>query len=248
MITYFGVMPLQITMTYNDSLSTHIKIIGGLGRLVYPHTDCEGNVIRKEKIPFGELNLIVDHKIKDKPIRIGVNTNLIITRNKSESTRDNETGNYDWSTDYSPIYGVICNPYINAEWKYFAFGIGVVSTQSFIKNNDDNNNNFNGIGSLYLRLGNPQKFYADASLGHKPPIYVGSWLKAGVGFRLSEYNQWWIGTGGIPYDNLGLIISTDYKIRSRLYLGALIYYGRYYSISQGGISFGVTYGLNKRKN
>ena len=86
MIAYFGIIPLQLTTTYTDSSSTHLRIIGGLGRFILIHTDCDGNIIRKEKIPFGELNLSIDHKISEKPVRIGMNTNFIATRERSVST------------------------------------------------------------------------------------------------------------------------------------------------------------------
>ena len=255
MIAYFGIIPLQITTTYTDSTSTHLKIIGGLGRFIFLHTDCDGNIIRKEKIPFGELNITIDHKISEKPVRIGMNTNLIITQEKSERLHDSESGNYYWSNEHIPIYAFMCNPFLNAEWKYFAIGIGSMGIQKFSKDENNNhflsiipnNSTFSGLGSLYLRLGNLQSIYIDASLLHTPPIFAGSCIKAGLGFRLNDKNRWWIGTGAFPYDNLGLILKTEYKVRSRLYINSLLYYGQNRGVSEGGVSFGLTYGFKKNK-
>ena len=242
MIAYFGIIPLQITTTYTDSSSTYLRIIGGLGRFIIIHTDCDGNIIRKEKIPFGELNLSIDHKINHSPVRIGMNTNYLATREGSGSTYDSGSGIYIWPNNHSPVNILYFNPFINVEWKYFAFGIGGAIVPKFKDITIDG-----GLGSLYLRLGNLQSIYIDASLLHTPPIFAGSCIKAGLGFRLNDKNRWWIGTGAFPYDNLGLILKTDYKVRPRLYINSLLYYGQNRGVSEGGVSFGLTYGFKKNK-
>ena len=75
-MTYFGVMPFQISPIDSDSTLAHIKIFSGVGRFIRIPISCYGEK-RIEKIPFGEINVSYDKKFKNFPMRIGINGSII---------------------------------------------------------------------------------------------------------------------------------------------------------------------------
>jgi len=221
-MTYFGVMPFQISPIDSDSTLAHIKIFSGVGRFIRIPISCYGEK-RIEKIPFGEINVSYDKKFKNFPMRIGINGSII-------SIGEDEGKLKDYT--FMPYI----NPFVNFEWRYFAFGFGA----GIIPNTQP------GLGSLYLRLGNYDKLYLDASVLHTPPIITGGCMRAGLGVRVNTLNKLWVGTGFVPYEYLGIIGQLEHRIKPDLYVNTLIFYGHNEGEIEGAISLGLTYGLNKK--
>lgn len=245
--SFISVLPMQITITSKDSTETNFRVTGGLGQYAHISRGCEGNVLDKEEIPFSEIGVSIDHKTKT-PFRLGLNSGYIFTKKKSEMVDYyHPVHGYSqrWSHDNPPIGIFTVNPFINAEWKYFAIGGGYFGSSRAIMDDDDGSDNdtFEHLISGYIRIGNIKSFYVDASLFHITPIFSGSCSKLGLGFRLNPNVGWWFGVGGQPYDKGGLIMKTDIRIRSHLYLDALIRLGSSEGITESAVGLGLTYKL-----
>lgn len=246
--TFLGVLPLQITTTSKDSTETNFRVTGGLGQYAHIRRGCAGEVYEKEKIPFREIGVSIDHKTKT-PFRLGINSGYIFTKKKSEMVYyyDPVHDYYSrrWSHDNPPIGIFTINPFINVEWKHFAIGGGYFGSSRAIMDNDDgsDNDSFEHFFSGYIRIGNIRSFYVDASLFHTTLIFSGSHIKLGLGFRPFPNVGWWFGVGDQPYDKIGLIMKTDIRIRSHLYLDALIRLGDSEGITESAVGLGLTYKL-----
>lgn len=249
MFVYFGIMPLQINSIYTDSASTHFRILGGLGKYTYIHQGCGSETIIKEQIPFGEIYLTYDKKKEGTPYISGINAGYILTREAREKIyADSLENNADFylSKNTIPIHIIYLNPFVNTEWKYFAFGLGLFGMGGYkIKRNHVSDSYIRGI-SLYTRLGNLNSFYMDASIFHTPPLFSGNLMKMGCGIRTSPKINLWLGVGAFPYDRPGLTLKGDYRVHSRLNISTLIRYGYNEGIPEGAISFGLIYGFKDK--
>lgn len=215
-------MPFQISPIDSDSTLSHIKIFTGVGRFIRIPISCDGEK-RIEEIPFGEINVSYDKKFENFPMRIGINTSVLSMGEDNGKLKD---------YTFTPII----NPFVNFEWRYFAFGFGA----GIVPNYEP------GLGSLYLRLGNYDKLYLDASLLHTPPIITGGAIRAGLGVRVNASNKLWLGTGFAPYEYLGISGQIEHRIRQNLYITTHIFYGQNEGLSEGAISLGLTYGFNEK--
>jgi hypothetical protein len=246
LFSFVGVLPLQITTTSNDSTETNFRVAGGFGQYAYVSRGCEGDVLDKEKIPFSEIGVSIDHKTKT-PLRLGINASYILTQKE----RDLES--YYEYTYYSEKYAgnkrsmeiFTVNPFMNAEWKNFALGVGYFGASRSIlhKNDGSREPSFSG----YLRIGNIRSTYFDMSLFHATTIYSEGYFKLGIGYRPNPALGWWFGLGRRPYDKFGFIVKTDIRLRRYLSLDALVHLGSSEGISECAASCGLTYKLTSGK-
>ena len=242
LLSFVGALPLQITTTSNDSTETNFRVAGGFGQYAYVSRGCEGNVLDKERIPFSEFGVSVDHKTKT-PLRLGINATYIHTRKERDLEGYYSYGYYDerYAGNKRSREILAVNPFINAEWKYFALGGGYFGANGpiFDRNDDSNEQFFSG----YLRIGNIRSTYFDVSIFHTAPVYSGSYFKLGLGYRPNPALGWWLGIGGLPYDKIGFMVKTDVRLRQHLSLDALIRLGGSEGISESAAGFGLTYKL-----
>lgn len=238
---FVGVLPLQINTTSKDSTETNFRITGGLGQYAHISRGCEGNVLDKEKIPFSEIGVSIDHKTKT-PLRLGLNVSYIFTKEESELVYYSYGQKYvRYAGNQRPIEIFTVNPFINAEWKNFAIGGGAFwANRPTFYNND---NSLGHFGSWYIRIGNIRSFYIDISLLHTTPVFSGSCFKSGLGFRSNHNIDLWFGIGYQPYDNIGFIAKTNIPIQPHLFLDALYRLGGSEGVSENAISLGLTYKL-----
>ncbi|MFX0139897.1 MAG: hypothetical protein ACFFDN_40020 [Candidatus Hodarchaeota archaeon] len=234
---------MQIAITSKDSTETNFRVTGGLGQYAHISRGCAGNVLEKEKIPFNEIGVSIDHKTKS-PFRLGLNSSYIFTRQPGELVDAyHPVHGYSrrWSHDNPPIGIFTVNPFINAEWKYFAIGGGYFgSTRELDVPYEEK---FFHFFSGYIRIGNIRKFYVDGYLFHTTHIYSNNFIGLGLGFRLNPNVGWWFGGGFGQYDKGGFLMKTDIRIRSNLYLDTLIRLGESEGISENAIGLGLTYKL-----
>jgi len=241
LICFIGILPLQITIPPQDSTETNWQIAGGMGQYAHIIRGCEGNVIEKEKIPFAEIGASVDHKTKS-PIRYGLCFNYIATKEGRE-VRDYYDEYYGYYSGYSgsnQSLGIFtANPFVNAEWKYFALGAGyVVSNGLRFEAGDDPEHHF---PSAYLRIGNARLVYLDASIFHTIPLYSGGLFRMGLGVHPTPKFSYWIGICGVPYDKTSALIKTDFIIQPNLTMNTLVRIGRSEGIPEAAVSLGLTY-------
>ncbi len=82
-----GVMPFGIIPVSNDSTEANFQLLGGAGQYALISRGCEGQVLEKHKIPFKEYGAAIDYKTAS-PVRLGVNSAYIFTREQYGSTDD----------------------------------------------------------------------------------------------------------------------------------------------------------------
>jgi hypothetical protein len=228
------IMPLQISMPPTDSTETNLRIIGGYGQYAEVARGCEGNVIDKDEIPFTEIGASLDHKTQ-RPIRLGIHADYIWTKEERELEGYNQYERFAGPWHSKNIFSV--NPFITAEWNYFAIGGGYVwSSKQII---DENH-----FASGYIRIGNMSSVYFDASLFHTPSIYTEGVVKLGLGSNSNPDFNWWFGLGGIkPHDKAGIIWKSNIRLQKNLFLNPLVRLGISEGISESAIGFGLTYRL-----
>jgi hypothetical protein len=223
--SFILVLPVQMITSLRDTTETNFTVTGGYGQYANVSRGCSGNVLSKEKVPFSEIGLSIDHKTKT-PFRLGICANRILTRN---------------ANDDSSHEIIAVNPFINLESKGFALGMGYFMTNRTIKGQhyDSGLHTYSG----YLRIGNIRKIYFDASIFHTMPLFSGSCYKLGVGAGQDSPFGIWFGFGGTPQDKLGLIVRTDIRLRQDLYFNALMRIGSSEGISENAAGLGLKYKL-----
>ncbi len=235
-LKYFGLLflfPLVVGMQGEnpDSSETNLKLAGGAGSYAYVSRGCEGQVLNKQRIPYGDLGFSIDHKPKS-PFRIGFRGGFI-----REPIRSS------WEPAYSPdkrATNFYFNPDFAFEWEYFGIGAGFFSSQKDLYWRDlGTARNF---PSGHLRIGNP-RFYFSAHLMESVPLYSGGgYLDLGVGGKASRKVSYWLGLSIIgPYDTNGFLIKTDFEFAKNWQLNLAGRLGRSQGISENAVSLGLSY-------
>jgi hypothetical protein len=232
MLAFLGILPLQIAVAPKDSAVTNFRISGGYGQYAQILRGCEG-VVDKEKIPFSEIGISIDHKTGS-CFRLGLHATEIWTKKESANHQ------YD-----RPVEIMALNPFINAEWKNFAIGGGYLWASKSLLNLDDDSEEHRP--SVYFRVGNTKTVYVDASYLQTTPVYSGSLFRAGLGSHKSPGFGWWFGVGYGPYDKGGLMVKTDLRLQRNLYLDALLRLGGSEGISENAVGLGLTYKWIRRR-
>lgn len=233
---FIGMMPIHISMTSKDSTETNLRITGGYGQYAEIKRGCSGNIIDKDSVPIREIGVSIDHKTKI-PFRLGLNANYLRTK---EEHQYYEYSNYNqqYVNTWQSVDVFTVNPFINIESKYFALGGGYVWANRIIPSIDEQN-----YRSGYIRIGNINSTYFDASLFHTTPVFSGSIFKLGLGFNQNPEFKWWIGVGALPQDNLGIIYRANIQIQKHYFLNTLVRLGVSEGISECAVSIGLTYRL-----
>lgn len=217
-------LPLVVGVQGNnkDSTETNIKLAGGVGSYAYITRGCEGQVISKNKIPFKDLGFSFDHKFKF-PVRVGLRGGRIWER--------------DISFPDSEITNFYLNPDLSLEWKWFGIGAGHFVAQRVLYNWDSKN-----LTSGHLRLGSPEGYFSIHLLESFPFYSGGGYLSMGGGGKASRRLSYWLGISYPgPYDALGFLIKTNFKLKGNLYLDLAGRLGSSEGISENAISVGLNY-------
>jgi hypothetical protein len=214
-----------------------------LGQYAHISRGCEGNVLDKEEIPFKEIGVSIDHKTRS-PFRLGIQSSYISTKTKSEMVEyhDQYSGYYEkYSRENNPIGIFTVNPFVNAEWKNIAIGVGYFGASRPIIEETDHSNEHHLSG--YLRIGNIRSVYADASFFYATPVFSGNCFKLGLGFGSTPAFGMWFGLGTGPYDRVGLLFKTNIRLQQHLYLDTLIRLGNSENLWENAVGLGLTYRL-----
>lgn len=240
-----GLLPLGVSINPNDSTETNLHFMGGNGQFAMIERGCDGSIISKKDIPFREAGISIDHKTNS-PVRIGLNANYLNVK-KRDYKENFINYNYTFNEIWKSTNIIALNPFMNLEWKYFALGGGYIwSNKSLIDH--DYNSQDNQFGSGYVRIGNVNSFYFDASLFHSTLFFSGSSFKMGLGFASIPNVKTWFGLGaGPPHDGGAFLTKVDIRIQQNLYLNTLLRLGTSEGIWENSIGLGISYKLNGNK-
>jgi hypothetical protein len=240
---FMAALPIGFTPAPDDSSETNFQLWGGAGQYALITRGCNNEILDKQEIPFSEVSAALDYKSAS-PVRAGVRGSYIRSKKESEQVFSGESGNYRYRHKLISTEIFAVNPFVNLEWKNFAFGTGYLWANDHL---DAGNNIDKNLFSLYLRVGNPRTAYVDASFLHTSPLLSDGYLKMGLGSNRNPKVGWWLGLGGLPQDKAGLIARTNIRLRQHLGLGILARIGGSEGVSESAVSLGVTYQFQGKK-
>lgn len=224
---FLFILPLVVgaQVGENDSSMTNIKFGGGAGSYAYVTRGCEGQVIRKKRIPFRDIGFSFDHKFKF-PVRVGLR------------------GGHIWDkTVYSPdetITNFYLNPHVSLELRSFGIGAGLCSAQKELSAKKSGSETT--LPSWHLRLGS-RKLYFSIHMLENVPIYSGGgFVNLGFGGRAGRETSCWFGVSSPrPYDGLGFLVKTNFKLQGNWYLDLAGRLGQSEGVSESAFSLGLNY-------
>lgn len=238
-LSLFIFLPLVIGVenTGRDSSETNLKIAGGLGSYAYVTRGCEGEVLSKEKIPFKDVGFSMDHKFKA-PVKIGLRSGYI---------SDEGTYYYHDINKVESRKNFYLNPDIALEWKNFGFGVGPFIAQKTLRGKEESDWG-KTPPSWHIRIGPKTTFFSINMLENVPLYSGGGYLNLGVGVMPSRNFSLWLGLGTTgPYDNVGFIAKTDFRLKGNLHLDLAGRLGSSEGISENAMSMGLNYKIMGRK-
>ena len=225
-----GTLPIAI-IPEPDSTVTNIGISGNLGQFAEISRGCSGEVLEKNAIPLREVDASIDHKTRT-AVRIGIRSAYLVS--EEEGNTYPYEGSYQRRFTRSEHFAI--NPFLNFDWRYVAIGGGYCwINPHFFKTES--------IPSGYLRLGNLNTYYIDASLYQTMPLFSGGIFKIGIGSNKHPEFGWWIGTGAGIYDRAGFMAKTNIRLQPDLFLDTFLRLGSSENISEYSVGLGLRYQL-----
>lgn len=233
-----ALMPVGVQVD-NDSTETNLEFMANTGQYAYVARGCDNEVRYKQPLPLKEMSAAVDYKTNS-PIRIGVKGSYLRTEIEDENSYEynNQTGRYEYR--FHAAEGVAVNPFVNVETDNFAIGGGALWTDNSLPFSGSMSSGWSPSG--YVRFGNLKTFYVDMSLFHTTPLISGNYLNLGIGSRRNPGFEWWLGTGFLPYENLGLVGKTYIPVNERTAVSLFARFGSTEGIIDGAIGIGLRYG------
>lgn len=233
-------LPLEVVVPPEDGSETNLGLGWSAGHYAIIARGCDGSIISKRQASFQELNFSLDHKFAS-PIRLGVRSYFKKAKRESDTEYywNSINGTSRFVDQCQDERHVFINPFFQAEWKWFAIGLGPVwsiekNGQASLSNGDTH---FDPRCSGYLRIGPPKLFYWDLSI---LPSYV-SGVLTGFGGMVSHDVNLWLGVGGGVQDKAGFVCKSDIRLYSDLYLNVMTRLGISEGVSENAIHLGLTY-------
>lgn len=208
-----------------DSTETNIKVAGGAGSYAYITRGCQGQVLTKDKVPFKDFGFSLDHKFRF-PVRVGLR------------------GGHIWNKNvHSPdemITNLYLNPHVSLELRSFGIGAGLCSAQKELSAKKSGSETT--LPSWHLRLGN-RKLYFSIHMLENVPIYSGGgFVNLGFGGMVGREASCWFGVSSPrPYDALGFLVKTNFKLQGNWHLDLAGRLGQSEGVSESAISLGINY-------
>ncbi|OQX94986.1 hypothetical protein B6I21_07790 [candidate division KSB1 bacterium 4572_119] len=235
------ILPLRIVPTDGDSSHTNIGAFGGFGQYAQISRGCEGQIVDKDKIPFSEFGICIDHKTQS-PLRYGIQASYFTFKELTEHWDEEQA--YEIKTSSTENI-IAAHPYANFEWKHFAFGFGFLFTNhTLLFSGDADEDIAKGMTSIYVRGGSLNKIYVDFSLSHMPPLLSGDNFRMGVGHRYPNFDLWG-GIGYGMYDSIGLLFRSKLHLQKNLSLDIYSRFNEAARIYEYTVNMGLTYRFNK---
>lgn len=233
----FGVLlvllPLQIPLTPDDSVSTSLQIIGSHGQYAAISRSCEGDVLDKEGLPLTEVGISAHHAAKPW-LSVGIDGGVI--RSKREI---GEVFNGEF---YEPVYGrrnfTYAVPHLDFNASWIGAGVGAVVAPHGLPL--DGKQTEDVLPSARLRLGKPQAFYFDVSVFRNLPMSHG-YFTAGLGSKASKKATWWAGISGVPHDGAGLLTRLDFRLSPVMQVTTSLRLGTSEGISENALGIGLRF-------
>lgn len=204
----FGVLlvllPLQVPLIPDDSVSTSLQIIGSHGQYAAVSRSCEGDVLEKDGIPITEVAVSANH-VAGSVVTLGIDGGS--SRSKTELDAifmDGQSARIFKRRDF--IYAV---PHVDLNAAWIGTGLGAVLSQRGLPVEGGVTDKV--LPSAYLRLGKPRTLYFDISVLHNVSLTHG-YFTVGLGSKSSKRADWWIGLSGFPYDGAGLLTRVDFRM------------------------------------
>jgi hypothetical protein len=217
------VLPIAVEVPSSspDSTLARFTAAGGTGALAMVVRDCEGNAVDEHRVHFRDGGAAMDVH-GPYPLHAGVRAGVV---------HDGIIGDNSY-----------VNPNLSFEWSKFGFGTGrVFSRKEFLVDGGDH---ADIPVSGHLRIGNLDRRYFSMELMESVPLDSdGGYFDLGLGYRPSQRLRMWTGIGVLPYDQMGLMVRSEWRMTPHLRLNANARAGSSESIFEGGISAGVTWDM-----
>jgi hypothetical protein len=233
---------LTVGFSPNDSKETNLRVMGDAGQYADIRRGCDGSVIEKHEVPIRELSASLSHKASNS-VHVGVDGSFIYS-NKKEYRFDPEQNRS--LGRYAPHQLTALHPYIGVEGKHIGVGAGYLWASDYLPSADRMDMDLRSSPTGFLRIGNPQSVYVDASYFHAVPLSPG-YIRFGIGSNHHPRTDWWFGLGIGPYDGLGVALRTETQIRPELDLNVLVRVGSSEGLAEGVVGLGATYRLSGRR-
>jgi hypothetical protein len=138
-LLFMSALPIGFTPAPDDSSETNLQLWGGAGQYALITRGCNNEILDKQKIPFSEVNAALDYKSAS-PVRMGIHGSYIRSKKEGEQVTYNTPTNMSHTQLISTeIFAV--NPFINLEWKKFAFGAGYLWANDHLDAGNDMDKN-----------------------------------------------------------------------------------------------------------
>jgi hypothetical protein len=230
----FGVLlmllPLQIPLTPDDSVSTSLQIIGSHGQYAAISRSCEGDVTDKDGLPLTEVGISAQHRVKSW-LSVGIDGGVIRSKLETEEDVNAETAFKHQNFTYA-------SPHVDFNASWIGAGVGAVVAPHGLPFDGEQTEDV--LPSFHLRLGKPRIFYFDASLCRSLPLSHG-YFTMGLGSKASKKTNWWVGISGLPYDGAGLLTRVDFRMSPAVQLTTSLRLGTSEGISENALGIGLRF-------
>jgi hypothetical protein len=228
----FGVLlillPLQIPLTPDDSVSTSLQIIGSHGQYAAISRSCEGDELNKEGLQVTEVAVSAQHTQKSW-LNVGIDGGIIRSKKK-----EGEIFNGEFN---EPVYRrqnfAYAVPHLdfNASWRssrrtgcHWTGGRQRMCFRVFISDSVSRGFFISTLPSLCRSL----------------PLSHG-YFTMGLGSKASKKTNWWVGISGLPYDGAGLLTRVDFRMGPAVQLTTSLRLGTSEGISENALGIGLRF-------
>jgi hypothetical protein len=235
----FFMLPIAVGME-GDSTSTSVGFGAGAGSYAEISRGCEGQVLSKEKRPYQDLAVSIDHQV-GKDVLVGLKGGLV----RQGEDRD------EWTTEPA-VNSRYVNPTAAVELRPFGFGIGIIVADAplpgLVTGGDHGSSGRDRyLPSGHVRIGTRRGYFSMHLLEGMPLVSGGGLLTVGFGFQPRPNTAAWIGLSAPgPYDHAGVLVEAAIPVRRDLHLQAGARYGSSVGVPEYGLSLGLSYRSRRR--
>jgi len=210
--------------------ATEVTLSGGSGSYASISRGCNGEILSRYRVNFDNAAVEASHKFPG-PWRLGARAGAMDLESHDPFTQS-----------YHVRY---VNPYVSFDEPAISFGLGYFRADHPLPEtyDDEAMHGTWNHGSGHVRVGTPKLYFSAAYL-EETPIAASGYVTLGLG-KAWRRTHAWLGTGGIPFDHLGLVAKADFRIAGGLAIGGTGRLGSSGGVSENSFGLRISYLLTR---